>query len=64
MHKNKIVGGIFLGRIERSGIYVGLMKKQIDVSDFKTHLLDDNFGLLILPEECRKHMVIGDGIEV
>ncbi|MCM8763752.1 MAG: FAD-dependent oxidoreductase [Candidatus Omnitrophica bacterium] len=61
---NRIVGCIFLGRIERSGIYLGLMKYRIDVSDFKHCILDDNFGLLMLPENYRKHMVVGDGIEV
>lgn len=64
IQKNRIVGCIFLGKIERSGIYAGLIKNQVDVSDFKQNLLDDNFGLLSLPEKYRKHMVVGEGIEV
>ncbi|MCS7179883.1 MAG: FAD-dependent oxidoreductase, partial [bacterium] len=62
--ENKIVGGIFLGDIERVGIITGLMRNRIDVSSFKNFLLDDRFGLLILPESYRKHIVKGEGIEV
>lgn len=61
---NKIVGAIFLGRIERAGIFSGLIKDKIDVSSFKQDLLSDEFGLLVLPAEYRKHLVTGEGIEV
>lgn len=61
---NVIVGGIFLGKIERAGIFSGLIREKINVSKFKEHLLEDDFGLLILPEEYRKHLVKGEGIEV
>ncbi|MCM8759419.1 MAG: FAD-dependent oxidoreductase [Candidatus Omnitrophica bacterium] len=64
LHNNKIVGSIFLGKIERSGIYAGLIKNQINVAEFKSFLLEEDFGLLILPEKYRKHIVVGDGIEV
>lgn len=61
---NKIVGAIFMGNIERAGIFSGLIKDRIDVSLFKQDLLSDEFGLLVLPEEYRKHLVVGEGIEV
>ena len=61
---NRIVGCIFLGKIDRSGIFQGLIKHNVDISRFKDSLLDDNFGLLVLPAEYRKHMVSGEGIEV
>lgn len=64
LQDNRIVGCIFAGKIERSGIYSGLIKSKIDVSGFKQYLLDDDFGLLMLPEQYRKHMVVGEGIEV
>ncbi|HOK56786.1 MAG TPA: FAD-dependent oxidoreductase [bacterium] len=64
INENKIVGGIFLGDIERAGILNGLIKNRIDVSSFKNLLLDEKFGLLILPETYRKHIVKGEGIEV
>ncbi|MGB9677310.1 MAG: NAD(P)/FAD-dependent oxidoreductase [Candidatus Ratteibacteria bacterium] len=64
LKENKIVGAIYLGNIERAGIILGLMKNKVDVSSFKNLLIDDKFGLLILPESYRKHIVKGEGIEV
>ncbi|HID10616.1 MAG TPA: NAD(P)/FAD-dependent oxidoreductase [Candidatus Latescibacteria bacterium] len=61
---NRIVGAIFLGKIERAGIFSGLIKDRLDVSSFKEELLSDDFGLLVLPAGYRKHMVTGEGIEV
>ena len=64
LKNNIIVGAILLGKIDRGGIISGLIKEKIDASLFKNNLLTDDFGLLILPEEYRKHIVTGDGIEV
>ena len=61
---NVIVGCIFLGKIERSGIFSGIVRDKLDVSQFKSELLKDDFGLLVLPKEYRKHLVVGEGIEV
>lgn len=63
--KNNIISGcIFLGNIERSGIFSGIIRDRLDVSSFKEELLSEDFGLLVLPKEYRKHMVVGEGIEV
>ncbi len=59
-----IVGCIFLGKIERSGIFSGIIRDRMNVSHFKNELLRDDFGLLVLPKEYRKHLVTGEGIEV
>lgn len=64
LKNNRIVGAIFLGKIERAGIFWGLIKEKVDVSSFKEKLLNDDFGLLVLPAEYRKHLVTGEGIEV
>jgi NAD(P)H-nitrite reductase large subunit len=64
LKNNIIVGCIFLGKIERSGIFSGIIREKMDVSQFKEELLSDDFGLLVLPKEYRKHMVTGEGIEV
>lgn len=64
LKNNIIIGCIFLGKIERSGIFSGIIRDRMDVSQFKTELLSDDFGLLVLPKEYRKHMVVGEGIEV
>ncbi|MFB3894228.1 MAG: NAD(P)/FAD-dependent oxidoreductase [Phycisphaerae bacterium] len=61
---NRIIGAIFIGRIERAGIFTGLIRSRLDVSDFKHLLLSDEFGLLSLPADYRSHMVRGAGIEV
>lgn len=61
---NRLVGAIFIGDIDRAGIYTGLIHDRADVSPFKDHLLSGNFGLISLPREYRKHMVVGDGIEI
>ena len=64
LEKNRIIGMIAIGRIDRAGIYTGLIKERVDVTPFKDHLLKDDFGLLSLPSEYRKHLVTGQGIEV
>ncbi len=46
-----VVGMVFLGNIEKSGIVFSLMKDRINVDGFKQELLSDNFGLASLPEE-------------
>jgi NAD(P)H-nitrite reductase large subunit len=63
LQEEVIVGAIFVGDINRAGIYTGLIKNRVQVSDFKEHLLQDNFGLIYLPKEYRKHFVTEEGIE-
>lgn len=46
-----IVGMVFTGDIERSGIIFGLMKDKVNVESFKHELVADNFGLVSLPKE-------------
>jgi len=57
---NKIVGVIFVGDIERTGIYTGLIKERVDITSFKENLLKEDFGLISLPKEYRKHLVAGE----
>ena len=64
LRRNRLVGAICVGDIDRAGIYTGLIRDRADVSPFKEHLLSGNFGLISLPQEYRKHLVVGDGIEV
>jgi len=61
---NVIVGAIFIGQVERAGIITGLIRQKIDVSSFKDMLMTEDFGLLSLPTDYRKHVVSGLGIEV
>jgi NAD(P)H-nitrite reductase large subunit len=50
---NVIKGLIFVGRVERAGIYLNLMRRKIDVSEFREKLLDYDFGYSKLPEDIR-----------
>jgi len=61
---NRLVGSICVGNIDRAGIYTGLIRDQVDISAFKNHLLSGSFGLISLPRDHRKHLVVGEGIEV
>ena len=46
-----VVGLIFASDIEKAGIVRNLIKKQINVAEFKQALVADNFGLASLPGE-------------
>jgi len=46
-----IVGTVFVGDIEKSGIVFSLMRDRVNVGDFKHALLADDFGLVSLPRE-------------
>jgi NAD(P)H-nitrite reductase large subunit len=57
LKKGRVVGMIFLGDIETSGVVFGLMKEGIRVSSFKEALLRRDFGLNALPEQLRREML-------
>jgi NAD(P)H-nitrite reductase large subunit len=46
-----IMGMVFAGDIERSGIVYNLMKDRVDVSRFKEVLVAPDFGLSSLPDD-------------
>ena len=64
LRRGVLVGAIFIGDIERAGIYTGLIRRKVDVSDYREVLLSEEFGLLSLPADYRKHVVSGMGMEV
>ena len=55
-----IKGFIFMTDIERAGIMFHLMRKGVDVGEFKEKLLSEDFGLASLPEQLRRKMMMGD----
>lgn len=62
---NVIVGVIMVKEIDRAGIYMGLIRDKVDVSNFKENLLKDDFGLISLPKDYRKkHLVKGEVLEI
>jgi NAD(P)H-nitrite reductase large subunit len=54
----KIVGFIFLGDLERAGIFFRLLKRHVDVSEIKGMLLSEDFGIVTLPEQLRKELFV------
>ncbi|MCL6087838.1 MAG: FAD-dependent oxidoreductase [Actinobacteria bacterium] len=60
----KIIGIILVGNIDRAGIYGGLIKNKVDISNIKENLIKEDFGIIQLPSDYKKHLVVGDGIEV
>lgn len=51
---DRLVGFVFAGEIERSGIFNWLLRARIDVAAFKEKLLKDGFDLIDLPSELRR----------
>ncbi len=52
-----VVGMVFMGNVEKSGIVYSLIKDRVNVSGFKQALVARDFGLLSLPEErWRPHL--------
>jgi NAD(P)H-nitrite reductase large subunit len=57
LKRGRVVGMIFLGDVERSGVVFGLMKDGVNVSGFKEALLRRDFGLSALPDPLRREML-------
>lgn len=51
---NVIVGAIFVGDIDKSGIISYLIKNKLNISEFKDRLLDDDFGFISFSRQFRK----------
>ena len=41
---NRLVGGIFVGKLDCSGVYLELIRKKADISDIVDELLQPNFS--------------------
>ena len=61
---DRVIGAILAGSIERAGIYAGLISNEVDITDIKDNIAREDFGIIQLPAGYRKHLVIGEGIEV
>ena len=61
---NKVIGVIMVGNIERAGIYAGLIRNEVNLAGVKENIAKENFGIIHLPADYKKHLVVGDGIEV
>jgi len=56
IHKNKIVGYIFINEIDKTGIFYGLMLNKVNVKNFKQHLLKNDFGFVYTDKKLRKKL--------
>jgi len=56
LHNNVIKGMIFAGQVDRSGLYLGLMRNRIKTDSFREKLLDDDFGAVHLPDEIKEKL--------
>ncbi len=50
----QVVGMVFTGDVEYSGVIFSLMKDKVDVSPFKEKLVSPDFNLACLPEDIRR----------
>jgi NAD(P)H-nitrite reductase large subunit len=57
---NRIIGVILVNNIERAG----LIRNEIDISSVKENISREDFGIIHLPADYKKHLVVGEGIEV
>lgn len=55
---DRVVGVLLVGKIDRAGIYTGLIREMTTVKGFKNHLLRDDFGYAHLPEALRKERLL------
>ncbi len=53
LREGRVAGMILVNKIDRAGLFMGLMRTGIDVSPFKEELLSADFGLICLPEAVR-----------
>ncbi len=53
-----LVGYIFINSVDRAGIYTGLIKDKIDISNFKERLISEDFGLIDWPREKRQEKIL------
>jgi NAD(P)H-nitrite reductase large subunit len=64
LRDGRVAGALFVGEVDRAGIFTGLIRSKLDVSGFQSSLLEQDFGLLSLPVEYRKQIVRGKGVLV
>ncbi|MDO8637376.1 MAG: FAD-dependent oxidoreductase [Dehalococcoidia bacterium] len=58
---DRIMGIVFMGDIQRSGVIFGLMREGVKVTSFKDNLLSENFGISCFPDEMRKNKLQRQG---
>ncbi|HID43750.1 MAG TPA: NAD(P)/FAD-dependent oxidoreductase [Archaeoglobaceae archaeon] len=62
LRDGKIVGMILVGEVERAGVILNLMRREVDVTSFKDKLLNGNFGYADIPDDLRWRLLCNDVI--
>jgi len=58
IQNNRLVGAIFINDIDRAGIYTGLIREKVDLTNFDLpQLLKENFGFISVPSEVWKKKI-------
>ena len=57
LQDNRVVGMVFVGDIQSSGIVLGLMKERVDVRGFQRALVSDGLSLASLPAGLRRTLL-------
>lgn len=60
---DRLVGAVFVGDVDRAGIYTGLIREGTPITRFRDQLLAGSFGLIALPKDYRKMLLDGEPIE-
>jgi NAD(P)H-nitrite reductase large subunit len=53
-----LVGYLLMNDIDRAGLYTGFIRNKTDISAFEDSLGGDNFGLISIPEDMRKSIML------
>lgn len=53
LDKDRLVGAVLLGAVDRAGILSGLIREKVDVTPFKERLLAPDFAFVHLPRQIR-----------
>ncbi|UFS70482.1 FAD-dependent oxidoreductase [Geomonas sp. RF6] len=61
LEEGRLVGAVLLGKVDRAGIFAGLIRQRVEVAPFKDHLLDPEFGFVHLPKEMRTTLFSPEG---
>ncbi len=56
LHNDVIKGMIMAGKVDRAGIYLGLMRNRTRVTGFRDKLLADDFSAVQLPDEVKERI--------
>lgn len=61
LDKNRLIGAVLVGAVDRAGIFAGLIKEKVDILPFKENLLAADFGFIHLTKEIRTALFAPQG---